>query len=180
GRAQGGGGRPGAGGPPRRRRSGRPGSLRFAVFHTWTLQDEVLIAEGVPVFDFLDGSAGGALGGTSAHVLNANMGRWNNGLGIFANLNYASPTEVAAQSGLLRFSDLVTADLRIGYEFNYSDKIVNAVPFLEETRLALNIRNILDEKIQVTDETGATPFAFQEDILDPFGRTWRLELRKRF
>ncbi len=167
-------------GRTKRRRSGRPGRIRIGAYHRWNLQDEVTIAEGLPAFDFLNGSASGRLGGSPRHLVDASMYRWNNGLGAFLGVTYQTATEVDSPDGPLRFSDLFLTNARVTYEFNYSDRILNVLPFLEETRLSFTVRNVFDDKVQVTDEAGATPLSFQEDILDPFGRTWRIELRRRF
>ncbi|MEM6539043.1 MAG: hypothetical protein AAF668_15090 [Pseudomonadota bacterium] len=144
------------------------------------MRDEVLIAEGVTPFDFLNGSAIGRFGGSPAHNVDVSLYRWNKGLGVFLGANYQTGTDVSASDGDLFFSDLFVADFRLTFEFNYSDRILGWAPFLEETRLAIGVDNILDDKIQVTDASGNTPLTFQEDIIDPFGRVFQFELRRRF
>lgn len=166
--------------PTKRRRSGRPGSTRISLTHQWRLRDEVVIAPGAPVFDFLDGAASGALGGTPGHVVEASLYRWNNGLGFIAAARYQRGTKVKDPSGDLAFSDLFFSIVRVTYEFNYNDAALRALPFLEETRVSIGLDNVFDEKIQVEDQSGRTPINFQEDLLNPLGRTFRFELRRRF
>ena len=68
----------------------------------------------------------------------------------------------------------------MSYEFNYADTVLAHLPFLEETRISFSIDNLLDRKINVLDENGATPINLQPDVLDPFGRTFRFRIRRRF
>jgi len=143
--------------PKKRRRSGRPGSLRLTAVHNWTLVDRVDIAEGVPGFDFLNGASGTGLGGTPQHIIDLGLNRWNNGLGLITTLRYQSPTRVTGPMGDLSFSGLVLSNLRATYEFNYN----NSRP-------------------QITDMLDQTPLNFQDELLDPFGRTFRFEIRRRF
>lgn len=166
--------------PKKRLRSGRPGSLRISAYHRWTLQDQVTIADGIAQFDFLNGSASGRLGGTPEHIVNLSAYRWNNGLGMSANVNYQSGSFINNAAGRLSFSDLLTANVGLSYEFNYADSILDKLPWLEETSITIGVNNIFDDKIQVKNMRGDTPASFQKDILDPFGRTFRLKIRKRF
>jgi outer membrane receptor protein involved in Fe transport len=47
-------------------------------------------------------------------------------------------------------------------------------------RVSLGVNNLFDQRLQVTDATGATPLSFQPDLLDPLGRSVRLSIRKQF
>ena len=46
--------------------------------------------------------------------------------------------------------------------------------------LQFTVENMLNDRIQVRDRTGATPNRFQAAYLDPLGRSVRLGLRKLF
>ncbi|MEO1041128.1 MAG: hypothetical protein AAFX52_02450 [Pseudomonadota bacterium] len=176
---------PAQAGPPVRsraqqRRGGRPSRARFNLIHTWTLQDEVIAPGGV-TFDFLDGSGSSRTGGTSEHRFEARFGRWRQGLGLRSSLSWQSGTDVESTDGLLRYSDLVTFDTSIAYEFNYlSDQWIDRMPFLKEGRIRFGVDNILDERLDVRDENGAVPTALSPDVLDPDGRSFEIEFRKRF
>ncbi|MEM9879946.1 MAG: hypothetical protein AAF862_11780, partial [Pseudomonadota bacterium] len=175
-----------SGGKPGRKqaKSGQPqqtgGSLRVTLTHRLVLRDRVRIAPGVEPFDFLSGAAATALGGTPQHRLNASLRRWRNGLGLTAALGFQSGTEIIGPTDTLSFSSLVTSALRISYNLSRRPNLINRLPLLDNTRISLQLSNVFNDKLQVRDQSGATPFAFQEDILDPNGRLWRIALRKRF
>ena len=54
----------------------QPGQGRFmmSIYHTWRLQDEILIADGLPILDLLDGAATSGRGGSPRHEVQAHMG----------------------------------------------------------------------------------------------------------
>ena len=58
--------------------------------------------------------------------------------------------------------------------------LVRRFPFLRGTRVSLSIDNLLDSRLRVRDETGATPLGYQGALLDPLGRLVRLTVRKQF
>lgn len=170
-------------GPPtKRRRSGRPGSLRISAVHRLTLRDQVQLSEsgeGLGL-DLLRGAAIEQPGGTARHRLDVSLYRWKYGFGLAAIARYQSATRVDNPSGELRFSKLATFGLRTTYEFNYSDAILRKLPFLEETQVAFNIGNIFNARQRVRDRAGGTPDSFLPKVLDPFGRSVRVDIRKRF
>lgn len=167
-------------GAGRRRRGGRGGRIRVAAYHRWILRDDVTIAPGIPAFDFLNGAATGQSGGTARHELDLSVRRFKNGFGLSANLNYKTSTKVIDSTGTLAFSDLLQSNVRMSYRLGALPWIMRAAPIFRDTRVVFEARNLLNDKIQVRDGSGATPLAFQEDILDPIGRAWRIELRHRF
>ncbi|MEM6857203.1 MAG: hypothetical protein AAF559_04970 [Pseudomonadota bacterium] len=170
-------------GPPKKRlRSGRPGSLRISAIHRLTLRDEARLGEAGsgPVFDLLDGGSLDRVGGTPRHQIDLSLYRWKYGFGLAAIARYQSATRVNDPSGDLRFSDLGTFGLRVTYEFNYSDAILAKLPFLEETQAAFNIGNVFNQRQRVTDPQGRTPDNLLPELLDPVGRSVRLDIRKRF
>ncbi|MEM7702625.1 MAG: hypothetical protein AAF251_11860 [Pseudomonadota bacterium] len=170
-------------GPPtKRRRSGRPGSLRISAIHRLTLRDEARLSEGGQgaVFDLLNGASIERAGGTPRHQIDLSLYRWKYGFGLAAAARYQSATRVNIPSSDLRFSDLATFGLRVTYEFNYSDAILAKLPFLEETQVAFNVGNVFNQRQRVTDPQGRTPDNFLPELLDPLGRSVRLDIRKRF
>ena len=170
-------------GPPtKRRRSGRPGSLRVSAIHRLTLRDEVQLGEAgqTPVLDLLNGASIERVGGTPRHQIDLSLYRWKYGFGLAVAGRYQSATRVDNPAGDLRFSDLATIGLRVTYEFNYSDAILAKLPFLEETQVAFNIGNVFNQRQRVTDPDGRTPDNFLPELLDPLGRSVRLDIRKRF
>src|SRR3546814_9147567 len=75
-----GGGFGGPGGFGGGRGGGGGGRLSFSLYHTWHLNESILIAPGVPELDLLNGDATGSSGGQPRHELNARLGYVNTGL----------------------------------------------------------------------------------------------------
>jgi hypothetical protein len=177
-----------AGGPGRGRFGGRGGSgrggrLQFSLFHTWHLEDEILIRPGLPRLDLLDGDAIGANGGTSRHELEARFTYSNNGLGLRLSGNWQSGTTVraapGASSGDLRFSPHATVNARLFANLSQQIGLIDA-GWARGARVSLRIDNLFDSHLKVRDATGATPLRYQPGYLDPAGRTIRIEFRKLF
>ena len=179
GRGGGGGGR-GFGG-----RGGQAGGrVQFAVYHTWHFTDRVLVANGGPSLNLLDGDAIGSSGGQSRHELEAQAGYTNNGLGARISANYATGTRVnggtIAAPETLNFGGLATANARLFADLGQRLEWVKAHPWLRGMRISLSVDNVFNTRQRVTDATGATPNTYQPDYLDPLGRTVRLSVRKLF
>lgn len=182
-RRQGGGGFGGPGGPGGFGRGGGPGAgaLQFAVFHTWRLQEEILIRPGVPVLDLLDGSAVGSGGGQPEHQVDVQAGVSRNGLGARLSARWQSGTEVDGAVGGedLIFSDLTTVDVRLFADLGLQS-IARNNPWLRGARVTLAVENLFDDKLDVRSRSGLTPISYQPDYLDPLGRTVRISFRKLF
>jgi iron complex outermembrane receptor protein len=191
---------PGAGGGPRGP-GGGGGGPRFggggfgpgggmgsrwslALYHTYRIQDEILIRPGVPVLDLLNGSATSSNGGASRHELELSGGVFHKGLGFRLQGNYKSGTNVdgsgLAGSSDLRFSDLATLSAFIFADLDQQKSIVKAVPFLKGSRLTLRVDNVLNDIIDVRDQNGLVPLSYQPGFIDPRGRVFELSFRKRF
>jgi hypothetical protein len=180
----GGGGRFGGGGFGG---GGRGGRLQLGLYHNWRFKDEILIREGVPVLDLLNGSAVGSRGGQPEHEVELQAGLFRNGLGARLNANYQSGTFVRGVAGAggqessdLRFGDLTTLNLRLFADLGAQRSLVRRVPFLPRLPISLSVDNLLDQRIDVRDRAGATPLGYQPDLLDPLGRSVRISFRKLF
>jgi uncharacterized membrane protein YgcG len=178
----GGGGRGGFGGG-----GGRfGGRLQLGLFHTYHIEDEILIREGVPALDLLGGSAVGGRGGQPRHEVEAQAGLFRNGFGARLSANWQSGTTVRGRpdlggtTGDLEFGDFTTVNLRLFADLGARRDWVREVPFLRGARVTLSIDNLFDSRLQVRDATGATPLSYQPDYLDPLGRSVRLTIRKLF
>ncbi|HYJ29842.1 MAG TPA: TonB-dependent receptor [Allosphingosinicella sp.] len=183
----GGGGRGGFGGGGMGGGGRFGGRLQLGLFHTYHISNEILIREGVPVLDLLDGSAVGGRGGQPRHEVEAQAGLFKNGIGARLTANWQSGTTVhgrpdltGASSGDLSFSDFTTVNLRLFADLGARRDWVREVPFLRGMRVTLAIDNLFDSRIDVRDSTGATPLSYQDDYLDPLGRSVRISLRKLF
>ncbi|WP_425502228.1 TonB-dependent receptor [Sphingobium jiangsuense] len=179
----GGPGGPGGFGPPRGFTPGGNGAnLQFSLFHNWYLRDRLLLADGGPSIDLLDGGAGGGTGGGQPrHVVQFNGGVTDNGIGLRLSGVWQSATKVSADqsssTGTLHFSSLLTMDLRL------FANLANRLPreqWARGMRVSLGIDNLFNRRQTVTDDSGATPLAYQKGYLDPMGRTVSLSVRKTF
>jgi hypothetical protein len=188
----GGGGRgPGAGGQGGGRGpmgmmpgGGPPSRWQIALYHTYRLQDEILIAPGVPVLDLLDGSATSSLGGSPRHELSLNGGVFHKGMGLRFEGTYRGATR-ADGSGLpgssdLYFSDQFSLNSFLFISLDQRGDLTKKIPFLKGSRIAFRVQNVLNDYIKVRDNNGATPLSYQRGFLDPEGRVFELSFRKRF
>jgi len=172
-----GGGRFGFGG----RGGGDRGRLSLSFTHTLNLVDEVTIRPGVPKLDYLDGAAVGNAGGRPRHELQAQAGWSNNGLGARLSGNWRSGTRVeGGENGDLRFSSLGTVDLRLFANLGERFDLVSKHPWLIGSSVRLEVDNLFDSKPKVRDAFGDVPFSYQQDRLDPLGRTVTISFRKLF
>lgn len=191
------GGGPGAGGPPpggggmRMGGGGRggrgaamqPGQGRFNVslYHTYRIQDEITIRDGLPVLDLLDGAAIGARGGQSRNEVQFQAGLFKSGMGGFLNANWKESTRISGGSSPtddLTFSDLTTVNLNLFADLSSRQTWVAKYPWLKGARVSIGIENLFDQRLDVRDGLGETPLSYQPDYLDPLGRTFRVSFRK--
>ncbi|WP_372915171.1 TonB-dependent receptor domain-containing protein [Sandarakinorhabdus sp.] len=163
------------------------GRLQLSVFHTWTFRNEIGIRPGLPVLDLLNGSAVGSQGGAPRHQIESRLGGGRRGLGGSVSVNWQSSTSVlvdpsgAAQSANdLFFSPRTTANLRLFIDLGQRADVLRAAPWLRGSRVSLRFDNILNDRINVKNRSGAEPIGFQRDQLDPLGRNVTLSLRKLF
>ena len=203
--ARGGEGGPGAGGPGGGPGGGGPGRggfggfggggrggggaqaggrLQFALYHTWHFTDRVLVQQGGPALDLLNGDAIGGGGGQPRHELEGQAGYNNNGIGVRLSANWQSATSVnggtVGNPQTLRFSDLGTVGVRLFGDLGQRIDLIKKHPWLRGTRVALSVDNIFDSRQRVTDANGITPVAYQPGYLNPLGRTVRISVRKLF
>lgn len=169
----GGGGR---GGPPM-----QPGQGRFnlSIYHTWRLQDEILIADGIPVLDLLNGDATSSRGGSPKHEIQLQTGVFRNGMGAFMFANWRDGTRVNGGTGPdLEFSDQATVSLNVFMDLTQRTSWVAKFPWLKGSRLNLGVQNLFDTRPEVTSSAGDVPLNYQPDYLDPQGRVVSLTFRK--
>jgi outer membrane receptor protein involved in Fe transport len=158
--------------------------VQFGLFHTWRFEDTILIREGVPELDLLNGSAFGSRGGRPRHELEGQAGIFKNGFGARLTANWQSGTQVnglatgtGGQRSDLFFSDIATVHLRLFANLG-EQAIVTRNPWLRGTRVALGVNNVFNTRPNVTDGSGLTPLGYRPDDLDPLGRSVTLSIRK--
>lgn len=163
---------------------GMPSRWSLALYHTYRLEEEILIRPGVPVLDLLNGSAVSSSGGASRHEVELSGGVFHKGFGLRLQGTYKSGT-TADGSGLpgsndLRFSDLAAINAFLFVNLDQQTKVIKAVPFLKGSRITLRVENILNDVIDVRDQDGFVPLGYQPAYIDPRGRVFELSFRKRF
>lgn len=183
-----GGGAPGGGGGFRAGGGGRgggmqPGQGRFnlSVYHTWHIQDEITIRDGVPVLDLLNGDATGSRGGNPRNEIQVQGGVFRNGMGAFVNANWRESTQVnGGVNGAsdLFFSDQTTVNLNVFADLSARTSWVAKFPWLKGARVNLGVDNLFDSRVEVRTNAGELPLNYQPDYLDPQGRVIRISLRK--
>lgn len=185
-RMEGGGGGPRGGGQVRMGGGGRGGSMQpgqgrfnLSIYHTWRIQDEIVIADGLPVLDLLDGAATSARGGSPRQEIQAMGGVFRNGLGSFVMANWRQGTRVDGGTGPdLEFSDQLTVNLNVFMDLNQRTSWVERFPWLAGSRIQFGVQNLFDSRPEVTAAGADVPLNYQPDYLDPEGRTVRLTFRK--
>ncbi|MDY7099072.1 MAG: hypothetical protein SXU28_13120 [Pseudomonadota bacterium] len=163
-------------------RSGRRGWRYFVnLTHTIELENEILIAPGVPLLDQLDGDGTGAFG-LPRHSSRLEAGIFGNGLGMRLSGRYTGETRLNG-SGLpgssdLFFDDLATFDIRL---FTNIDQITGSnSPLVKNLRVSFRLDNVFDGQRAVRDENGDTPINYQPFVIDPVGRFIGVDIRKLF
>lgn len=184
--------RPGGGPPPSARGGGRPrggmmgrrgppagGRLFVSLSHTINLEDQRVLADGFPVQDFLNGAASG-LGGQPEHEVRLTSGVFYKGYGARLSANWQSATEVDTSSSVLKFSDQTSVNLRFFHSVTDQTFIGRNVEWLRGTRFSLEIDNLLDDVVTVTDNTGVIPLRYEGNRLDPVGTQVMFSVRRQF
>jgi len=181
------------GGPPAQARAGRGrgrggfgrrrgGRLFLSAYHTIRLEDRILIRQGAQELDLLNGSATGSTGGSPRHEFELSGGWFNNGLGFRVQGKHQSGTRV--NGGLtgsdLRFSDLTTLNMRMFINLDNRGNLTERIPFLKGSRIAFRIDNIFNDIQDVRDSSGLVPLNYQRGFVDPVGRYFEIDFRKRF
>jgi hypothetical protein len=157
------------------------GRLQLSVYHSWALKDQVRIAPGLPVLDYLNGEVADGGSGRPRHKIEANGGYFNNGLGARFSADWQSGNRVnGGQSGELRFSPLLKVNANLFANLGERFDLVTKYPWMRGSQVRLSVNNIFDAKQKVRDGAGVMPVNYQPDLIDPQGRTIRFSIRKLF
>jgi hypothetical protein len=170
----------GAGDGQAGRRGTRP-RLQINASHIWLLKSDLGIRAGQPVIDLLSPASVGFGGlGRPRHEFNLTMGYAERGLGLRLAAQHRSASFIEASgqtANVLRFAPLTTFGLRAWIQ---GERVLPNQAWLKGTRLSLSVQNLTDVRERVLDRTGLTPLSYQPAYRDPIGRTFEIELRKRF
>jgi iron complex outermembrane receptor protein len=154
----------------------------FNLNYNYLFENEVLIAQGGPLLDLLDGDA--TSGTQPRHQGQFNGGLFYAGFGTQVNARYVGSSRIDG-SGLpgstdLFFDDYFTFNMRVFADLQQRTKLIEDVPLLKNTRITFAVNNVFDARQRVTDSTGAVPLRYQPFLIDPVGRFFEIELRKLF
>lgn len=156
--------------------------LQFSVSltHGWQLTNQLLVREGVPVIDYLDGD-----GGQSRHNISLQIVAGRRGLGANLTGNWNSAARLrdpAAANGLgdFRYKAWSMFNLGLFIEPEHLGARAKEKNWLSNLKISLDIDNLLAGYRRVTLGDGSTPAGYSRDEVDPLGRTIRLSIRKRF
>ena len=174
GRRRGGGRRGGGGG----REDDGQGRWFLSLYHSVELQNEALVAPGIPVIDYFDL-------GLAKHTVELEGGVFFKGLGTRVSGRYRSGYTIEGSDPTgdndLFFGDLVTFDLRFFMNLEEQKWLTGETPgFFKGARVSLGFDNVFNTRQDVVDGTGVTPIRFQPALIDPLGRTFEIEFRKLF
>lgn len=172
GRGFGGGGRGGFGGG---------NIIRFTLNHVWVFKDEVLIRQGLPVVDRLDGSSSQSV---AAHKIDALAAVKRDAWLFQVTGNWQSGTRqmtgpIGSQTRL-NFGSLARIGLMTEFNPGQDIDVLLKSPWLRGSRVQLRVDNLFDARQRVTDENGVVPAAYLPMLRDPIGRVVRLTFRKQF
>ncbi len=162
--------------------------MLVTVYDTWYLRDTILVRNGIPELDLLNGSpstvaAATVPRGQPKNTIEIHWFVFENGLGAELSGIWHAATRVdtgtIAAPDPLTFSALATEDFRV---FANLEKLsaTQSSRWAKGARITLKLTNLFDSRQTVHDTTGATPAAFQAGYVDPLGRVVTLSIRKTF
>jgi hypothetical protein len=164
-------------------KGGTPNRVEFSAFDTWYLKDDILIRDGIPELNLLNGAPSSLAGGQPRHQIDWSALVYKDGLGAGFNGTWHSATSVAGgdppATDTLYFSALGTVNLRLFADLSRLPA-THDQQWAHGMRVAFQVLNLFDRRQSVQDSTGATPLAFAPGYLDPVGRTVWLTVRKAF
>jgi hypothetical protein len=164
-------------------KGGTPNRFEFSAFDTWVQKDEILIRNGIPALNLLNGAPSNGAGGQPRHQIDLSALVYKDGLGAVVSSTWHSATSVDSsdlnEPDTLRFSALGTVSLRLFADLGRLPA-THGEQWAQGARVALQMLNVFDRRQSVQDSTGVTPIAFAPGYLDPVGRTVWLTVRKAF
>ncbi|WP_160594476.1 TonB-dependent receptor [Qipengyuania aquimaris] len=153
----------------------------LSINHNIALENEVLLAQGGPLFDQLAGDVlqGGAI---SEHTSRLEAGLFWQGYGLRLSGRYTGEATLLGGdtpgSSDLFFGDLATFDMRLFA--NLGEIFKKDEGWMKGLRLAFVVDNVFDAQREVLDENGEVPDAFAPERIDPVGRYLGIDIRKAF
>lgn len=160
-----------------------PNRFEVSVFDTWYLKDDILIRDGIPELNLLNGAPSSLAGGQPRHQVDWSALVYREGLGAALNGTWKSATSVAGGDALapdnLYFSALNIVNLRLFADLGRLPA-THGQRWAHGMRVAFQVLNLFDRRQSVQDSADMTPLAFAPGYLDPVGRTVWFTARKSF
>jgi outer membrane receptor protein involved in Fe transport len=157
--------------------------FEFSLFDTWYLRDTVLIRDGVPPLDLLNGAPSDVTGGQPRHRVELRSLIFKDGYGAVLSGAWRSPSVVGngdpSAPDMFYFSALTTVDLRLFADLERVAATGHHA-WAKGARMSLAVTNLFDQRQSARDSNGVTPLAFEPGYLDPLGRVIALNVRKVF
>ncbi len=156
-------------------------AFQFAIHDTWFLRDAILVRDGLPPIDLLNGGTTSAGGGQPRHQMDLQAGFSASWCGVRISDRWHGATTVddATPASNLHFSQAMSANLRLYANLGDAPAYRHS-SWAQGLRLVLAVDNAFNEHQSVHDGNGAIPIAYQSAYLDPLGRVVHLEARKVF
>jgi hypothetical protein len=164
-------------------KGGTSNRFEFSAFDTWVQKDEILIRDGIPPLNLLNGAPSTGAGGQPRHQIDLSALIYKDGLGAVLSSTWHSATSVdssyLSELDALRFSALGTVNLRLFADLSRLPA-THDQQWAHGMRVAFQVLNLFDRRQSVQDSAGLTPTAFAPGYLDPVGRTVWFTVRKAF
>ena len=159
----------------------RRGSIQFSVNHTLRVRDDVQLAPGTTSLDLLHGASLSESFGQPTQEIEAQLAFVRNGLNGRVTVQWRDATEIRGNAlrSDLRYGALTTVNVRLFADLGLQPFARN-IPSLRAMRVSLQLNNLFDARPSVRAGDGSTPLNFQSELLDPVGRSVRLNVRKLF
>ena len=158
----------------------RGNRLNLTLFHSIRLRNDITLTPDLPAQDTV-GITSGALNDSGAqHDVTFQLRLYRKALSLRLEGQWQSGTQSPPSDRLrLDYADLTQINLSLAYRLSKDSPWVKRIPVLNNTRLRFSLENLLNDKPTVNGRQSLAPPSFSSDELDPRGRSWELQLRKR-
>lgn len=170
------------GSAPQTEAQGAPAKVIYfnaSLTPTLKLEDKLWLGRDTVPLDLLDGDNITASGGRSRWDVQADLGLFRDGLGVYLQSTWHSGSRArnSVPTADLSFAPLGTTNLTV---YTDLERLLPNEGWAKKLMIDVMVNNIANTRPRVRDRLGATPVAYQPAYLDPLGRTVTLRMFKRF
>jgi len=161
--------------------------LMLSLQDSWYFHDTILVRDGLPLLDLLNGAplgaaTGGIAGAQPRHTVQLWATLRYRAMGVQLSGRWTSAAHVDGGTPTvpdgLGFGALAMLGVRV---FADVGRALHDVPgWTKGLRASVAVTNLLDSRQRVLDDSGLTPVGFLPGYLDPLGRAVTVSLRKAF